>query len=257
MTRGFGIAAATDPKLVVAAARLVEELGYSTLWTNDNPMNADGMEVAASMIAATTRIRVGIGVMPIDSRPPLVIVSRLRELQLPLERLVLGLGAGFSTRPLRAVRTASEELRAMLGESATIGLAAMGPKMCALAGRIADVVLLNWMTPGRITWARSLVERSGRSPEVAAYVRCAIGPGATGRIDEEASRYAQIPHYGRHFEEMAAPASIGAVLDDRPNPGGALAGYDEVLGETVIRALPDPARPEEVLELARLAAPAH
>lgn len=253
MARGFGIAAATDPVLVEAVARLVEELGYSTVWTNDNPM-ADGMEVAARMVAATTRIRVGIGVMPIDTRPPPNIASRLGELELPLERVVIGLGSGFSPSPLKAVKAAADELRALVGESATIGLAAMGPRMCELAGRMADLVLLNWMTPERAGWARGMIGKAGRRPQVAAYVRCAIGPGAANRINEEVARYARLPHYRRHFDEMAASAPIGAPIQDEERDHG-LDAYDRVLDETVVRALPDPGNPKEILDIARIAAP--
>jgi alkanesulfonate monooxygenase SsuD/methylene tetrahydromethanopterin reductase-like flavin-dependent oxidoreductase (luciferase family) len=255
MVRGFGIAATTDPELVEAVARLAEELGYSTVWTNDNPMSADGLEVAARMITATTRIRIGIGVMPIDSRPPPSIASRLEKLHIPLDRVVLGIGAGFSPKPLQAVSTATDELHALLGESATIGLAAMGPRMCSLAGRIADLVLLNWMIPERIRWARSLIEKGGRAPELAAYVRCAIEPDAADRINEEAARYRHLPHYRRHFDQMAAQPPIGVALDENIDPQLELNAYDAALDETVVRALPAPEEPKQILDIARIAAP--
>lgn len=253
MGRGFGITANTDTTVAANIARLVEEWGYSTIWTNDSVTSGDGIEVAAAMGKATSSIRIGIGVIPIDARPPALLALLVKETEIPFDRMVVGIGAGFSERPVAAVRAAVAELRRLLGAGAKIGVAAMGPKMCAAGGQIADLVLLNWMTPDRIRWARQIINRAG-SPEVAAYIRSALGPNAAEVIAQEAGRYSMLPHYRRHFEAMGIqPGDVGIAIEDPSFAGDLLRPYEEVLDEAVVRALSG--SPEEALEIARIAAP--
>jgi alkanesulfonate monooxygenase SsuD/methylene tetrahydromethanopterin reductase-like flavin-dependent oxidoreductase (luciferase family) len=243
MTRAFGIPATRDFERAGRIAAAVEDLGFSSIWSNDVPA-ADGIVTAANMALATESIRVAVGVVAVDRRPPAEIVRAIQELELPLDRFVLGIGGGSSRNPLELVREAVAELRDSLGPDARIGVAAMGPRMCRLAGEIADTVLFNWMLPERISWARRRVaegaDRSGREelPEMAAYVRAAVGEGAGDRIAAEEARYNGYPAYSRHFKAMGAPAGSVGVFD----AGGAyltgLADYDRVLDEVVVRALP-------------------
>jgi alkanesulfonate monooxygenase SsuD/methylene tetrahydromethanopterin reductase-like flavin-dependent oxidoreductase (luciferase family) len=243
MTRAFGIPATRDFERAGRIAAGVEDLGFSSIWSNDTPA-ADGIVTAANMAEATESIRVAVGVVAVDRRPPAEIVRAVRDLEIPLERLVLGIGAGSSPDPLRLVRGAVAELRESLGPEARIGLAAMGPRMCRLAGEIADTVLFNWMLPERIAWARQRVaegaDRSGREdlPEMAAYVRAAVGEGAGDRIATEAAKYNRYPAYTRHFKAMAAPLDSVGVFDAGAGYLADLADYDKVLDEVVVRALP-------------------
>jgi alkanesulfonate monooxygenase SsuD/methylene tetrahydromethanopterin reductase-like flavin-dependent oxidoreductase (luciferase family) len=260
--------ATPDLGLVRAVAQAVEELGYGVLWTNDVP-NADGLVVGQAMAEATSTIRLGVGAVALDRRPATEVASRLKSLDLPLDRLVLVVGVGFSPRPLQLAAKALGYLRGRFGEALTLGLAAMGPKMCGLAGALGDLALLNWMTPERIRWARRRLEAGMRRRhpdlppvEAAAYVRAAAGPDAPRLIAAEAERYASMPHYRRHFEAMTGGgrAIVGVPLEEAGAAGGAdpLAPYDEVLDHTVVRAVtaPRPANPEQaLLEVARAARP--
>ena len=59
------------------------------------------------MAAATTRITLGTAVVPIDAVPPDAILRRIDELQLPPDRLRLGIGSGSGwagSGPRRAAR---------------------------------------------------------------------------------------------------------------------------------------------------------
>lgn len=265
MKRGFGIAAAAGVDVAARVAARVEELGYSSVWTNDTP-SADGLAVAEAMAGATASIRIGVGALPCDRRSPAEVAARVSSGALPPDRLVLVVGAGFASAPLSAAERAVEELRgAVGGHGPAVGLAAMGPGMCRLGGRVADLVLLNWMTPDRIRWARRRIQEGARdrSPdlegaEVAAYVRAALGPGARELLGAEAAGYQRMPHYGRHFRSMGGePGGVGVPIDDSAAHEGLLATYDAFLDETVIRALaphgeaPIPA----LLAIARAAAP--
>ena len=79
-------------------------------------------------------------------------------------------------------------MRAALPGGARVVVAAMGPKMCALAGAEADGVFLNWMTPEKAAWARERVHEgaaeAGRDapPPVFGYVRVAVGDDAGERL---------------------------------------------------------------------------
>jgi len=261
MTLGFGIPATGDARRAGEIAVRVEQLGYSTIWTNDTPA-ADGLLTAAHMADATETIRIGIGVVAVDRRPSEEIAESVRELELPLDRLVLGVGAGSSAAPLIIVRKAVEELRDLLGPEPRLAVAAMGRLMCMLAGEVADTVLLNWMVPRRIEWAASQVakgsRRSGRDdmPRLAAYVRAAIGNGATERIGREAARYNRYPAYARHFSAMGERFEAVGVSDEKGDYPRRLADYDRVLDEVVVRALPASDSVASTLAVAEASAPA-
>lgn len=236
-----------------------EELGYGSVWTNDAPPG-DGLEMALAMLAATTDLRVGVGAVPIDRRPPAEIARRLDGAGAPLERLTLILGTGASTS-IEAMRAAVAELRAALGSQICIGVAAMGPRMCRLGGQVADVVMLNWMNPERIVWAREQVRRGaagrqaglgGPEPEVASYIRVALGQGAALRVGAEAARYGQMPAYAANFAAMGV-ASVGIAASDPAQAAGMLQPYLEVLDDAIVRpivSVPTTAQPElnEVFE---------
>lgn len=254
MTRGFGIPATPDEALVRSLVPEVQQLGYRTFWVNDTPV-ADGLACLSWAAAETDAVRLGVGVIACDRRSPDDVASQVSASGIPYDRLVLGLGAGFSETPLSTVRRAVERIRELLPE-VTLGVAAMGPRMCALAGEVADLVLLNWMTPERISWAREIVDASEGRPEVAAYVRVGLGRGSSRLLEEEASRYASLPHYARHFEAQGVdPSQAGIAASDPGRVGTLLAAYDQTLDETVVRALADSYHTSSLLDIARAAAP--
>lgn len=261
MNRGFGIAATAEEDRVRTVAAEVERLGYSSIWTNDIP-KADGISTAALMAQATLAVRVGIGVVPVDRRPPVEIATEIERLGLPLDRLMLGIGCGQSPKPIAAVREAVEELRELLGPDLRLGISAMGPQMCRLAGRIADFVLFNWMVPERIQWASERVNAAAAAkdplappPMTLAYVRVATNPLAEERLHNEAAKYDSIPAYHRHFQAMGAPLAEVGVAADAADVHAELAPYDRVLAEGVVRALPASDSVESVLAAAQASAP--
>ena len=213
------------------------------------------------MLAATTEIRVGVGAVPCDRRPPGGVAEQVLAASLPLERLVLVVGSGGSSS-VEVVRRAVNELRDRLGPEVSLGVAAMGPRMCRLGGEIADLVLLNWMTPERIVWARQQVRRGadGRvpglrtsEPELAGYIRVSLGQGAALRVGAEAARYGAMPAYARNFSAMGV-ASVGVAASDPSQAPPMLEPYGRVLDEAIVRPIvkmPASAVPEldEVVEV--------
>jgi alkanesulfonate monooxygenase SsuD/methylene tetrahydromethanopterin reductase-like flavin-dependent oxidoreductase (luciferase family) len=256
---GFGVIAGLAPDLLSALAPELAALGYGSLWINDSGTpETDGLAGLALVAAAAPSLELAVGVLPLDRRSPTQIADHVAELGLPLNRLRLGVGSGASTKPLVLVRHGVQDLRLRLPD-ARIFISALGPWMSRLAGEIADGVLFNWTIPARLAELSEIVaegerETRRRPIERWAYVRAAVGPDARDRLAEEARRYAQAPAYGRAFESAGAPfEEVGVTASDLPLQ---LAPYREVLDGVVVRALPREWRLDDVLEIARAAAPA-
>lgn len=239
--RGFAFPAMVDLDLTATLAGSAEELGYRSVWTNDAPPG-DGLACATTMLAASSHIRVGVGAVAIDRRPPSVVAKAIAGAT-GLDRLVVVLGAG-GTATVQQVRSAVAELRDLVPDL-TVGVAAMGAKMCRMGGEVADVVLLNWMNPERIAWARERVTEGAAhrlpglraaAPEVDCYVRVSLGQGAGLRVAAEAARYQQMPQYARNFAAMGV-AAVGIGAADPAKAPALVAPYDAVLDETVLRCI--------------------
>ena len=240
--RGFGIAAGLDPEVAREVAQRCETLGYASLWSNDHPA-AGGLETIAVFAAAAQRPDVGVAVMALDRHSPPDVAAKLSEAGIAPQRLWLGIGAGFTKRPLGVVREGIAALREVLPQQVRVVVAAMGPKMCALAGAQADGVFLNWMTPDKAAWARERVHEgaaeAGREPPpVFGYVRVAVGDDADQRLLKEEGFYRQLHQgYIRHFEALGAPAgTVGVAARDPADVAPRLAEYD-ALDHVVVRAL--------------------
>jgi len=246
--RGFGIAAAAPRDIVQPLAAAAEAAGFSTFWTNDTP-GADGLTVLAAVAEATTSIRLGVGVVPIDRRSPQEIAETIARLDLPVDRLMLGIGSGGRhTGSLELVHHAINELRRLTTCKVAIG--ALGPKMIALSAKSADGVILNWLTP---EWSGKSVKGISDIDSIG-YVRTAL-PEAREVLEAEARRYESFPAYGRHFERMGVPALATCVVGDRDVIQSGLKQFERYLDETVVRAIIPDQSLHAYLELLRASAP--
>jgi alkanesulfonate monooxygenase SsuD/methylene tetrahydromethanopterin reductase-like flavin-dependent oxidoreductase (luciferase family) len=258
MTRGFGVAAGLDPAVAEPLAARCAMLGYASMWSNDHPA-ASGLETIASFAASVPGIDLGVAALALDRHDPESIAAKIADLGLPIERLWIAVGAGFSEKPLTRMREALPELRSALPGVRLI-LAAMGPKMCALAGSGYDGAFLNWVTPGSAARAREQVQRGAeeadrRPPPVLGYVRTAVGPDAEERLRKEEGFYRDLHDgYRRQFERLGEPEGTVGVAKASPNAAqAALAEYD-ALDVVVVRALAS-ATLEAMSDLAEAAAP--
>lgn len=234
------------------------EIGYGSMWSNDHP-GAKGLETLAEFGAAAPDIDLGVAVIALDRTPPEVIAADIERLGLDPSRLWLGVGAGFSKKPLTRMRESLPDLREKL-PGVRLVLAAMGPKMCALAGAEFDGVFFNWMTPNFAADARQKVEagakEAGReTPPVFGYVRTAVGPDAPERLAKEESFYRDLhPGYRNHFDRLAEPeGTVGVAAPDSDNAQSQLASY-EALDTIVVRGLAS-AKVEPMTAVAEAAAP--
>lgn len=230
----------------------VEKAGFASLWTNE-AAGRDALLVCQAWGAVTSSLQVGIGVVPIWTRSPAQLAMATATLQEATGgRFLLGLGVSHAAtmgpwhgaewrRPLTAANDTLTILRTLLaGEAVDHGdsirtarnfrlrispppptgglyLAAMGPRMLALAGRGADGALLNWSSPQEVGQARSAIHEAAadagrRLPEVAAYVRVAVADDrATARraLAREVGAYCALPAYAAHFERQG----LGRMVD--------------------------------------------
>jgi alkanesulfonate monooxygenase SsuD/methylene tetrahydromethanopterin reductase-like flavin-dependent oxidoreductase (luciferase family) len=260
MSRGFGVAAGLDPEVAAPLAARCQQLGYESIWSNDHP-GAKGLETLAVFAEAADSIELGVAVIALDRHSPAEIAADLERLGLDGQRLWLGVGAGFTERPLTTMREALPELREAL-PGVRLVLAAMGPKMCAFAGAEWDGAFFNWMTPGFASTAREHVasgaEDAGREqPRVFGYVRTAVGDDAAERLAKEEAFYRDLHDgYRNHFARLDEPeGTVGVAAADPDGAQRALAGYEGPLDTVVVRGLAS-ANVEAMTTLAEAASPA-
>ena len=193
-----------DPSQLLELVRLAEDRGYECVWVPEGN-GRDAMSQLTAFAAATTRIRVGTGILPVFTRTPTLLAMSAGGLDaISQKRFILGLGVGHKasvengqgisfSQPMTRLRETVEVVRRLLkGErvslegrvynfsNATLGfdpvrpdipiyLAALGPQMLELAGEIADGALMTWAAPGYLKTAayhlRLGAERAGRNPD--------------------------------------------------------------------------------------------
>jgi alkanesulfonate monooxygenase SsuD/methylene tetrahydromethanopterin reductase-like flavin-dependent oxidoreductase (luciferase family) len=228
------------------------------MWSNDHP-GAKGLETLAEYAKGADRIELGVAVIALDRQSPDEIAADIERLGLDRGRLWLGLGAGFTEKPLTAMRQALPGLREAL-PGIRLVLAAMGPKMSAFGGGEWDGVFFNWMTSEFAAQARRWVEdgasEAGREPPpIFGYVRTAVGPNAEERLAKDESFYRDLHQgYRSHFARQGAPeGTVGVAAENAGVAQEELSRY-RALDTVVVRALAS-ATFEDMSALAEAAAP--
>jgi probable F420-dependent oxidoreductase len=186
----------------LALARDVEARGYHTAWLGETA-GGDAITLMTLLASQTQRIGVASGVIPIQTRSPIILgMSAATLAHVAPGRITLGLGVssriiveqwhglpfhaglGQIRESVQIIRmTAAGERVNFEGkyyhlknfklmapppkEPPKIVLAALGPEMLELAGEIADGVLLNWIppeaVPNSITHLEAGAKRAGRT----------------------------------------------------------------------------------------------
>ena len=237
-------------------AREAEERGYRTAWVGE----AAGLEAIAltTLIATHTRtLKMANGVIPVQTRTPIVYGQAAATLaHLAPGRFALGLGLssdiivgqwhGLPFAPsaqqmreaVRIIRmTAAGERVSFEGRfyrvkgfrlsipapslAPRVYLAALGPRMCELAGEVADGVLLNWMPPSAVAASLRHVEagarRAGRSLadiDVNVYVRTCVTDereAVREALARDITGYATVSVYARFFAACGFAEEMEAV----------------------------------------------
>ncbi len=105
-----------DPETLVRRARLAEEAGFEALWVGDHvalpsglpdPPDQPRLEALVAltyMAAVTTRVRLGVGVIVLPQRQPVLLAKQLTSIDvLSKGRLTVGVGVGYIEAELRAL----------------------------------------------------------------------------------------------------------------------------------------------------------
>jgi alkanesulfonate monooxygenase SsuD/methylene tetrahydromethanopterin reductase-like flavin-dependent oxidoreductase (luciferase family) len=258
MSRAFGVTAGLDPEIASPLAARCQGLGYASMWSNDHP-GAKGLETLAAYAEAADRIDLGVAVIALDRQSPEEIAADIDRLELDRGRLWLGIGAGFTKKPLTTMREALPGLREVL-PGVRLVLAAMGPKMSALSGAEWDGVFFNWMTPEFAAETRKRVEEGAREasrepPPVFGYVRTAVGTDAEERLAKDESFYRDLHQgYRSHFGRLGEPeGTVGVAAENAGVAQEELSRY-RALDTVVVRALAS-ANFEDMSALAEAASP--
>jgi probable F420-dependent oxidoreductase len=258
-----------------------EELGYTDIWSAE-ANGADGFSPLAAVAVRTTTVRLGVAVVPVFTRPPaLMAMSAAGIQQLSGGRFVLGIGASSPAivaqwmgleydHPVDRIREYIQVLRPMLaGEKVThtgpdyrvkgfrllidagrpvpIHLAALGPRMCRLAGAMADGVAFFLMTPEGVAQnledVRAGAEEAGRDPEeLDSIIRLPIAVDEPEDLVRFMGRrmmtgYAIVPGYNaslarQGFEQEAAEIAGAWAEGERDRATDAFS--DEMLEQTFV-----------------------
>ena len=201
--------------------RRAEALGYTDLWSAE-ATGLDGFTPLALAAAWTERVRMGTGIVNPYTRGPAVLAQHAAALaDASRGRFVLGLGCSSDViverwngipfeRPLARMRAAVQQLRPVLaGERASGGfkleappaqpvpivVAALRDRMLALAGEVADGVLLNF-TP--ISAVEDVVAAVGADIEVLCRFFC-FPEEDLGAARRMLVAYATVPVYEAFF----------------------------------------------------------
>lgn len=247
---------------VLEQARVVDALGYDSIWVPEIA-GRDALVTCAVVGGAVDGIGLATGVVPLPARSPVTLAMGAAALaEATGGRFVLGVGAGhvetagswLGRAPLDVAGVAEhvEVLRAVLHEGRVerpagrslpaldfdllgahppapppVMLAALGPRMAEVAGRLADGVVLNWVTPEHVArvvgWTRAAADRAGRDPdsiEIACYVPACVGDAAEARV--QLSR--QLRAYGglAAYKRVLGASGIRDVGGDGPVPDAVL-----------------------------------
>ena len=177
----FGIKlSGTNIRKNLELAKYADRKGIDSIWVVEGSLMFDAISPMAIYATATDRVRVGSAIIPLWTRNPALIAQTFATLDfLAPGRIVLGLGAWWDPlaartgvdrrKPVRAMREVVESVRSLFamkehvtyhgdyvemddlyldhGETRPhdikIYMAAVGPQMLRLSGRIADGVILN------------------------------------------------------------------------------------------------------------------
>jgi alkanesulfonate monooxygenase SsuD/methylene tetrahydromethanopterin reductase-like flavin-dependent oxidoreductase (luciferase family) len=236
-------------------ARLAEENGFACAWGGE-ANNKDPTVMLSAIAAVTTRMQIGSAVYHILGRTPATLALQAVGLdELSQGRFLLGIGVSNPTiaewhgqpsdRPLGRVKEYLEITRAAMngeklnysgkffsarafklafkpsGRRIPIYLAAFGPKMSRLAGKLTDGVLINMANPPEIrriaAEARVGAAEAGKNPadlEVICKVRCSVARDraqAREALSHALTYYALADYYRDLLTRMGFGVEIDAM----------------------------------------------
>jgi 5,10-methylenetetrahydromethanopterin reductase len=215
-----------------------EAAGLDDVWLWEDCFKQGGLTTAALALAGTSSLRIGLGLMPAPLRNPALAAMEVATLaRLFPGRFVPAAGHGVlpwmeqagarAASPMTLLREWVTAVRSLLhGEALTVSgqyvsltgvaldwpppapppllVGARGPRTLALAGELADGLVLDaGISPDRVR--RAVATASARRPhEVVVYVPCGAAPGSAERLQAE---------LGESPEPLSARAAVGSPAE--------------------------------------------
>lgn len=270
---GVQIAATTLPAEIAGIAAAAERLGFGELWLAEDYFDLGGIASAATALAATREVPVGLGVVSVRARHPAVTAMEFATLGGAFPgRFMAGIGHGATAwleqmglvpgSPLRSLGAGARAVRRLLDgeelsedgdyarfsdvrlrfpppERVPLYFGVHGPRSLELAGEVADGTLLGWFSsPDYVAWARERIDegraRAGRSDRHALVVLCVL---SISDDDPDAAR-----------DELAEWASwFLAGMSDQPQMQATASGR-ELAAAVSTRPSDEPVLPAELLD---------
>jgi alkanesulfonate monooxygenase SsuD/methylene tetrahydromethanopterin reductase-like flavin-dependent oxidoreductase (luciferase family) len=261
MATGCFVSTGRSLEQAVQRVKLAESLGYDAAYVT-HIAGRESLTVVTAYALATSRIRVGTGVVPIYTRTPATMAQTAATIdELSDARLNLGLGVSHRPvvegwhgqtidRPVAEMREYAGIVRAILrGEDPPAGekwqtgfrllgieprpqlpiyIAALSPAMLRLAGEIADGVLLWLCTPRYIEEVVLPAVRAGRERAGLTLEGFDVVPAVPSAMtDEPAAAHAAmrgelIPYFGLPFYR---------AMIERSGFAGEIGAYDAAAGD--------------------------
>ncbi len=227
------------PEQLPEFARWAEDAGFDELWFSEDLPWSGGIAFAATALAHTTRLHVGLGLLPVVTRNVATTAMEIATLcRIAPGRLTVGLGYGIPDwmdqigagvpRRLSAVEEVAVALRRLLaGETVTMSgthvrldgvtlghppavaprilLGTTGSAGLSRAGRATDgIILPEVATPAGVTWARSA---AGGSPYTVVFAMTSIGASRSLAVEPVRARVQRVVDFGV-FEELLTNGGV-------------------------------------------------
>ena len=239
------------PQAALTAAARAAELGYRSFWTAETT-GPEAFSLLAAAGAAAPGLDLGTGVLALQLRTPMVVAMAGATLQAlhPDQDVILGVGISspvvtqrwhggpYGDRPLARVREYVTLLKECLsGEAVTfqgdfyecskfrlgvrlgdrrpkVVVGALNPAMLALAGEVADGVLLNYLPASHVPWSVEQV-RKGGDATIYAYVHAGVCEREDGieLARRDLFSYAVVDAYAANFERAGFADDVAAIRE--------------------------------------------
>jgi alkanesulfonate monooxygenase SsuD/methylene tetrahydromethanopterin reductase-like flavin-dependent oxidoreductase (luciferase family) len=251
----FNSGAQLPMRAILELARMAEAHGFGCAWGGE-ANNKDPTVMLSAVAAVTTRMKIGSAVYHMLGRTPVTLALQAVGLnELSQGRFFLGVGVSNPTiakwhgvpmdHPVARLQEYLEIVRrGMRGEKldfagkyftchafkmafkpteapVPVYLAAFGPKMSQLAGKVADGVLINMANPAEIQRIGEVVrqgaQEAGKDPaamEVICKVRCSIAPtyeAAREALSHALTYYALADYYRELLGRMGFASEVEAM----------------------------------------------
>lgn len=254
---GFVLGSAVPPERLVSGAATADAGGFDEIWLAEDYFFSGGISAASLVLAATERVRVGLGIVSAVVRHPAVLAMEIATLsRVHPGRLIAGLGLGvpgwirqMGLHPpsaLAAMREAMDGVRRLLsGDEVTeagsvftfdkvkltypeetttpLHMGVSGPKMLKLSGEIADGTIMSVASSHEyVRFARQRIDE---------------GRAAAGRTDDH--RLTVFALYSvdadRELARQAVRAPLAFYKSNGPNTLTDVHGSSDLLADMIAR----------------------